>query len=313
MRGLPHRLEKRSMGQAFSMRRFLAALFLTAMIPYVVTLAWTGRLDSEDVAWDVGAFRAAGRYRESESCRTRRGIRKNAGAGENTRFRTGGLAFQRRPGIQGFAEECLPSLLAGQIPKDYGEETKKAQAVLLRTGLCLLADESGRIQENQLSEKGIEFMDRGELEQLWGETEFASSYEAMLEAVQATKGEVAAYSGAFEDGLIYPFYCRAATGKTRTLGEGVSLSSPGGESRGFEGGRLSYNFNDKSRANWRSAFRRCRTPRLYPARSFWKRFRLWSGTRRDMYCRSRREQRHTAGRDPGGAAVSVRLLRIFGV
>ena len=38
------------MGQAFSMRRFLAALFLTAMIPYVVTLAWTGRLDSEDMA-----------------------------------------------------------------------------------------------------------------------------------------------------------------------------------------------------------------------------------------------------------------------
>ena len=32
------------------MRRFLAALFLTAMIPYVVTLAWTGRLDSEDMA-----------------------------------------------------------------------------------------------------------------------------------------------------------------------------------------------------------------------------------------------------------------------
>ena len=29
------------MGQAFSMRRFLAALFLTAMIPYVATLAWT--------------------------------------------------------------------------------------------------------------------------------------------------------------------------------------------------------------------------------------------------------------------------------
>ena len=219
MRSLPHRLEKRSMGQAFSMRRFLAALFLTAMIPYVVTLAWTGRLDSEDMAGmselfglpeDTGNPKAAGLGEESERTPA---LGKIPASEPVVLLSRGGREYKVS------AEECLPSLLAGQIPKDYGEETKKAQAVLLRTGLCLLADESGRIQENQLYERGIEFMDRGELEQLWGETEFASSYGAMLEAVQATKGEVAAYSGAFEDGLIYPFYCRAAAGKTRTLGE----------------------------------------------------------------------------------------------
>ena len=164
------------MGQAFSMRRFLAALFLTAMIPYVATLALTGRLDSEDVAGmselfglpeDTGNPKAAGLGEESERTPA---LGKIPASEPVVLLSRGGREYKVS------AEECLPSLLAGQIPKDYGRETKKAQAVLLRTGLCLLADESGRIQENQLSEKGIEFMDRGELEQLWGETEFASSY-----------------------------------------------------------------------------------------------------------------------------------------
>ena len=57
-------------------------------------------------------------------------------------------------------------------------------------------------------------MDRRELEQLWGETEFASSYEAMLEAVQATKGEAGGvFWEAFEDGLIYPFYLPGGGGE----------------------------------------------------------------------------------------------------
>ena len=201
------------------MRRFLAALFLTAMIPYVATLAWTGRLDSEDMAGMPELF---GLPEDT-------GDMKDAGSGDGSEWTPAlgkipasePVVLLSRGGREytASAEECLPSLLAGQIPKDYGEETKKAQAVLLRTGLCLLADESGRIQENQLSERGIEFMDRGELEQLWGEKDFASSYGAMLEAVQATNGEVLTFSGTFGEGIIYPFYCRAAAGKTRTLGE----------------------------------------------------------------------------------------------
>ena len=126
MRSLPHRLEKRSMGQAFSMRRFLAALFLTAMIPYVATLAWTGRLDSEDVAGmselcglpeDTGNPKAAGLGEESERTPA---LGKIPASEPVVLLSRGGREYKVS------AEECLPSLLAGQIPEDYGEETKKA-------------------------------------------------------------------------------------------------------------------------------------------------------------------------------------------
>lgn len=168
------------------MKRFLSVLFLMTAIPYVTTLGRTGRLDAGDFA----------AYSE--------GFVKD---GERT-------VIVERNGkeISVSAENFLISVLAAQIPADYGEETLKAQAVLARTYIYREMGDNREIREESLD---LDALSRTQMEKLWGEKDFGTNYERLKTAVSETAGQAIVCDGRY----IVPFFCAASAGKTRTLGE----------------------------------------------------------------------------------------------
>ena len=164
------------------MRRFLCVLLLMVLIPYVTTLAVSGR---ESDGWHFEEAEGDGPF----------------------------VAVERNGRVTNVdAEEFLIGVVAGQIPADYGSETLKAQAVLARTHVYRELDGASSIPEEALD---IDCLSRAQMEKLWGEDMFSKNYQAIREALSETAGETLFYGGTW----ITPFFCRAAAGQTRSGGE----------------------------------------------------------------------------------------------
>lgn len=164
------------------MKRFLTVLFFMVMIPYVTTLAWTGRLGDGDITGLSGE--------------------------EGPRV----IAVQNQREVSLPVEEFLVHVLAGQIPAEYGKETIKAQAVLARTYIYREMDGADSIYEEALD---MDALSRAQMEKLWGSREFAKNYEKLTEAIEETRGLFLTYEGV----PIEPLFCRAGAGSTRSGGE----------------------------------------------------------------------------------------------
>lgn len=162
------------------MKKFLLVLLVMVLIPYVTTLAWTGRLDSEDLMWEKGG-------KDGEP-----------------------VVIVERNGreLPVDVEDFLVGVVANQIPADYGEETIKAQSVLARTYIYRELDGAGSIREEALD---IDCLSRAQMESLWGSGRFASCYQKIQDAIEATAGQALLWEG----NLVEPFFCRASAGKTR--------------------------------------------------------------------------------------------------
>lgn len=187
------------------MKRFLMTLFVMVMIPYVSTLAWTGRLEEGGGFGESGAWRLSG-------AGTARSAGSLGGLGGQQDGRKTVLVERNGRQIPVSVEEFLVNVLAKQIPADYGTETIKAQAVLARTYIYREMDGADSIPEEALD---MDALSRAQMEKLWGSKEFAGNYEKLMTAIQATAGQAVTYEGAF----IEPFFCRAAAGKTRSRSE----------------------------------------------------------------------------------------------
>lgn len=161
------------------MKRFLSALLLSAMLPYVVTLAWTGRLQSEDPAGFSGLWKEEGQ--------------------------TFSISL----------EDCVPLMLAVWIPADYGEETLKAQAVLLRTWLGREFGKEKEVSREALEEKISVLLNQEDPGELWKTAGLSETYGRLKQASEATEGLALTWEGE----LIEPFFCRASAGMTRSRGE----------------------------------------------------------------------------------------------
>ena len=161
------------------MKRFLSALLLSAMLPYVVTLAWTGRLQSEDPAGFSGLWKEEGQ--------------------------TFSISL----------EDCVPLMLAVWIPADYGEETLKAQAVLLRTWLGREFGKEKEVSREALGEKISVLLNQEDPGELWKTAGLSETYGRLKQASEATEGLALTWEGE----LIEPFFCRASAGMTRSRGE----------------------------------------------------------------------------------------------
>lgn len=172
------------------MKRFLTVLFVMIMIPYVTTLAWTGRLGDGDITGLSGG--SSEEYGE---------------AGKK-------YVIAERNGREVLVpvEEFLISVLAAQIPAEYGPETLKAQAVLARTYIYREMDGRDRIYEEELD---MDALSRSQMEKLWGSKEFAECYGRLKTAAAETAGLYLTCEGE----LIQPFFCRASSGMTRSGGE----------------------------------------------------------------------------------------------
>lgn len=162
------------------MKKFLVVLLAMVLVPYVTTLAWTGRLDSDDSLWESGG-------KEGE---------RNV------------VVEQNGTKIPVDVEDFLVGVVADQVPAGYGEETIKAQAVLARTYIYREMDGAKTIEEEALD---IDCLSRAQMEKLWGSGQFAANYQKVQNAIRETAGLVLTYGGNY----VEPFFCRASAGKTR--------------------------------------------------------------------------------------------------
>ena len=171
------------------MRRFLLTLLIMIMIPYVSTLAWTGQLE---------------------------GVRKR---GEKVT-----IVERENKNIPIAVEEYLVHVLAAQIPAVFEPETLKAQAILARTYIYGLMEHRAEIYEEELDMDALSYE---QMKALWGETDFASMFSKLQNAVRETEGLYILYDGS----IIEPLFCYASAGKTRSFGESFpylkQVESPG--------------------------------------------------------------------------------------
>lgn len=162
------------------MKKFLLVLLVMALVPYVTTLAFTGRLESDGYLWESGG-----------------------NGGDRTV-----IVEQNGKKIPVDLETFLVGVVADQISADYGEETIKAQAVLARTYIYRELDGAESIPEEALD---LDCLNRAQMEKLWGTGQFASYYQKIQNAINETAGQTLVHDGTY----IEPFFCRAASGKTR--------------------------------------------------------------------------------------------------
>lgn len=158
------------------MKRIWTGCFLALLIPYVVTLAWSGSVRGEE--------------RQTVMPSGRRILFDQAGKGYMD------------------AEEYLIGVVGRQMPPDYSLEALKAQAVAARTYLYKKMGDSDEIEESEL---GLTYYGESELEKLWGSGKFVEYYEKIEKAVNETTGKVMTYDGEEIDALFH----RASAGRTR--------------------------------------------------------------------------------------------------
>ncbi len=183
------------------MRQFLMISFAVLMIPYMTTLAWTGRLEHVNHVLDeIGV------------------------AAEVTEGDPTVLVMRNEKEIAVSVEEFLVHVLAAQIPVEFEIETLKAQAVLARTYIYGLLDGTREIHEEELD---MDALSIEQMKKLWGETEYASVLTKLQTAVAETVGQYIIYEGT----MIEPLFCYASAGKTRSRGDRFSYlkqaESPG--------------------------------------------------------------------------------------
>lgn len=114
-------------------------------------------------------------------------------------------------------ETYLPGRLAAVIPVQYEEETLKAQAILLRTGLIREYKkemENGAAQGKVCLVSTDTYFNIQQMRDMWG-SEFAVNYKKICRAVKETAGIYVTYGGE----PVLPSYFRVSTGKTRDIAE----------------------------------------------------------------------------------------------
>ena len=155
------------------------------LVPYLTTLAWTGTIHGEEL-----------RIRQMETASSDRRI----------------LLDRENGGLYTDVEEYLPGVLARQIPADFEMEALKAQAVIARTYIYkqMEKNENG-IWEAPESALDLDYLEKTQLEKLWGSERFPEAYERMEEAVVTTAGQVLKW----DEDYIDPMFCRASAGMTR--------------------------------------------------------------------------------------------------
>ena len=184
------------------MKRFLTVLMIMVMIPYVTTMAWTGRIGGGDFTGFEELAGAGGEGSQGGSL----GTDGNGVAGRRY------VAVEREGKVSRVpAEDFLVHVLAALIPADFGPETLKAQAVIARTYIYREMDGAEEIPEEALD---MDALSGAQMEELWGGT-YQEDYSRIREAVSATSGLYLAYEG--EPAEV--FFCRAASGATRSGGQ----------------------------------------------------------------------------------------------
>lgn len=162
------------------MRRIGTGCLLALLIPYIITLVWTGTIRGE--------------AKQPEMI-----------SGKKIRLDRDQTSYMD-------VEEYLIGVVGKQIPADYGQEALKAQAIIARTYIYKQMGGESEIMESTLD---MDYLEEKQLEALWGSEGFVESYEQIQEAVEATQGTVITWEGELIDALFH----RASAGQTRNADE----------------------------------------------------------------------------------------------
>ena len=140
---------------------------MALLLPYIITLAWTGRIEEKKQVPLITSGKK--------------------------------VILDRKNGESYMdVEEYLPGVVAKQIPAEYGKEALRAQAVIARTFIYQKMNGQDEVKESELH---MEYLEEKQMETMWGSESFVTYFQAVEEAVRSTAGEVIPYDGK----LIEPF------------------------------------------------------------------------------------------------------------
>lgn len=158
-------------------KKLTMACIIALLFPYIITLAWTGKIEEKK------------NFPMEISGKTIILDRKGTSSSMDV-------------------EEYLPGVVAKQMPADYGKEALRAQAIIARTYIYGKMNGKNEINESELH---MEYLEKKQMERLWGSEAFVASYTLIEDAVRSTSKMVMTCNGT----LIDPLFHRASTGKTR--------------------------------------------------------------------------------------------------
>lgn len=158
-------------------KRLFMGIITALLIPYIMTLAWTGTIEGKERLPDLVSGKRI-------------------------------LMDGRTPATYMDVEEFMIGVVAKQIPADYGAEVLRAQAVIARTYIYKEMGDKDEIAESSLD---MDYLEKKQMEDQWGNDKFIEYYENIEAAVQSTKGMVIT-SG---EQLVEPLFHRASIGHTR--------------------------------------------------------------------------------------------------
>ena len=166
------------------MKRFFMLLFAMVMIPYVTTLAWTGRIRT-----DVG-----------ESIPTEEFLVGMVTAEIPAEY---GIETMKAQAVlaRTYVYRIVDPGIGGENMDDPGTDSGAGAAGWGKRSRTLDRD----LMEEELD---IDCLSVREMEKKWGNEQFEEYYEKVRRAVRETEGLVAEYDGE----LIEPFYCLASAG-----------------------------------------------------------------------------------------------------
>lgn len=167
----------RQKGGMIMVKKMTMACIIALLFPYIITLAWTGKIE----------------------------------VNKNFPMETSGktIILDRKGASSSMdVEEYLPGVVAKQIPADFGKEALRAQAIIARTYIYGKMNGKNEINESELH---MEYLEKKQMERLWGSESFVASYALIENAVRSTSKMAMTYNGT----LIDPLFHRASTGMTR--------------------------------------------------------------------------------------------------
>ena len=172
------------------MKRFFMLLFAMVMIPYVTTLAWTGRIRT-----DVG-----------ESIPTEEFLVGMVAAEIPAEY---GIETMKAQAVlaRTYVYRIVDPGIGGENTDDPGSADPGTDS---GAGAAGWGKRSRTLDRDLMEEElDIDCLSVREMEKKWGNEHFEEYYEKVRRAVRETEGLVAEYDGE----LIEPFYCLASTGK----------------------------------------------------------------------------------------------------
>lgn len=199
-------------------RRFMGIL-AAILLPYAVTLAWSGGvggvygngmkgnggLPGRTGGLLGGADGASGGLGGSMGLA---GADWEKGQGAKKKIYIGS-------GQKGYldVETYLIGIVARQIPAEYELEALKAQAMIARTYIYGQMEGKTEIKEEEL---GLKSLEEEQMESLWGRQKFVEYYDKISQAVRETDGMVMVLD---DHPVPEPMFHRASAGYTRDGGE----------------------------------------------------------------------------------------------